>query len=95
MIAFLLMKKRMQFGGDIIRLMGSVPFPWERENGGSNGDARRSNTELTETTIPKDELQRIRNVAQRMKERIKVGPAGVMEAIIVGISVKRITTLEN
>ncbi|KAJ4783294.1 CRS1 / YhbY (CRM) domain-containing protein [Rhynchospora pubera] len=70
-----------------------VVLPWERERK-KDSDAdqnqnkfsrKKSNTELAERTIPELELQRLRDAALRMKERIKVGPGGVTEAIVQAI----------
>ncbi|XP_073006801.1 CRM-domain containing factor CFM3, chloroplastic/mitochondrial-like [Typha latifolia] len=75
---------------DIEKLMGSVSFPWEQESGSHDGDwlYRKSNTELAERTIPELELRRLRDAALRMKERMKVGPAGVTEEIVESIHKK-------
>ena len=74
-------------GCDIVKLVSPVLLPWERKNGCSNGERlrKRSNTLLAEKTIPEDDLRRLRNVALRMKERMKVGPAGVTEAVVESI----------
>lgn len=60
---------------------GEYRLPWMSENE-SEGKQRRSNTELAEKMIPEHELKRLRNVALRMKERIKVGAAGVTQALV-------------
>ncbi|KAJ0985489.1 hypothetical protein J5N97_003845 [Dioscorea zingiberensis] len=80
-------KKQTNSDSDTVKLMGSVSFPWERGSDGADGQQlhRRSNTEHAERTIPELELQRIRNVALRMKERMKVGAAGVTEAVVKSI----------
>ncbi|XP_074269396.1 CRM-domain containing factor CFM3, chloroplastic/mitochondrial [Silene latifolia] len=60
-------------------------LPWSSERDDKEVDeARRkkSKTELAEKTIPEHELNRLRNVALRMKERIKVGDAGVTQAVV-------------
>jgi len=62
-------------------------LPWVSENE-SEGKQRRSNTELAEKMIPEHELKRLRNVALRMKERIKVGAAGVTQALVDTIQEK-------
>lgn len=49
---------------------------------------RRSNTPLAEKLIPEHELRRLRNVALRMLERIKVGPAGITQALVDSIHEK-------
>lgn len=78
------------YSRDVVKLRGTVRFPWERDNGGNDeeGFHRRSNTEFAEKTIPEPELRRLRNVALRMKERMKVGPAGVTEALVENIHKK-------
>ncbi|CAN6182069.1 unnamed protein product [Urochloa humidicola] len=75
---------------DFVQKLGPVLLPWEREeeddeayDGGKTG--RRSNTELAERTIPEHELRRLRDVALRMKERIKVGPGGVTQDIVESV----------
>jgi hypothetical protein len=75
---------------DFVQKLGPVLLPWEREeeddeafSGGRAG--RRSNTELAERTIPEPELQRLRDTALRMKERIKVGPGGVTQDVVESI----------
>lgn len=73
---------------DVVKLTCSVRLPWERVNGGGDRGRLRSNTELAEKTIPEDELRRLRNVALRMKERMKVGAAGVTEAVVESIHKK-------
>lgn len=83
-------KKQLNSTSDTDKLMASVSFPWERGNDSTQGEGlrRRSNTELAERTIPELELQRLRNVALRMKERMKVGAAGVTEALVKSIHEK-------
>ncbi|XP_074576743.1 LOW QUALITY PROTEIN: CRM-domain containing factor CFM3, chloroplastic/mitochondrial-like [Curcuma longa] len=72
-----------------LSLASSVRFPWESEIDSREGEQlQRSNTELAERTIPEPELQRLRNVALRMKERMTVGPAGVTEAVVKHIHEK-------
>ncbi|XP_010912991.3 CRM-domain containing factor CFM3, chloroplastic/mitochondrial [Elaeis guineensis] len=74
----------------IANLMGPVSFPWEQDGGSSDREQlhRKSNTELAERTIPEPELRRLRDAALRMKERMKVGPAGVTEAVVQSIHEK-------
>ncbi|KAF5950284.1 hypothetical protein HYC85_012277 [Camellia sinensis] len=67
---------------------GSRGLPWERESdlGSVDGDRlRKRNTILPEKLIPENELKRLRNVALRMAERIKVGAAGVRKALVDSI----------
>ncbi|KAH0449629.1 hypothetical protein IEQ34_020321 [Dendrobium chrysotoxum] len=69
---------------------GSSSFPWGDGDGVSKIDPlrRRSNTDMAERTIPEPELRRLRNEAMRMKERLRVGPAGVTEAVVENIHQK-------
>ncbi|KAF8406880.1 hypothetical protein HHK36_006001 [Tetracentron sinense] len=62
--------------GNLIRL------PWEMNRGLDSADRRRSNTELAEKMVPEPELRRLKNVALRMKERIKVGATGITQALV-------------
>ncbi|PKU82037.1 CRM-domain containing factor CFM3, chloroplastic/mitochondrial [Dendrobium catenatum] len=66
---------------------GSSSFPWGDGDGVSKIDPlrRRSNTDMAERTIPEPELRRLRNEAMRLKERLRVGPAGVTEAVVENI----------
>ncbi|KAM0929036.1 hypothetical protein ACQ4PT_001870 [Festuca glaucescens] len=76
---------------DFVQKLGPVLLPWEREEGGaSDGDRPRkhSNSELAERTIPEPELRRLRDVALRMKERMRVGPGGVTQVIVETIHSK-------
>ncbi|CAL5337016.1 unnamed protein product [Camellia sinensis] len=55
-------------------------------DGSRDGDRlRKRNTILPEKLIPENELKRLRNVALRMAERIKVGAAGVTKALVDSI----------
>ncbi|XP_022888239.1 CRM-domain containing factor CFM3, chloroplastic/mitochondrial-like [Olea europaea var. sylvestris] len=69
----------------------SMRLPWQR---GTNEDPvkeeklRKSNTELAEKLIPEPELKRLRNVALRMVERMKVGAAGITQALTDAIHAK-------
>lgn len=59
--------------------------PWEAmaDSGDkTEGRNKKGNAELAEKTIPEHELKRLRNVALRMLERIKVGEAGVTQAVV-------------
>ncbi|XP_077212393.1 CRM-domain containing factor CFM3, chloroplastic/mitochondrial-like [Tasmannia lanceolata] len=60
----------------------SIRFPWEREGGVDGERWRKSNTELAERAVPEPELRRLRNYALRMKERMKVGAAGITQAVV-------------
>ncbi|CAL9107479.1 unnamed protein product [Musa textilis] len=76
-------------GNNVVKLVSPVLLPWERETDSKEGEQlHRSNTELAERTIPEPELQRLRDAALRMKERMTVGPAGVTEAVVKSIHEK-------
>ncbi|KAK3133169.1 hypothetical protein QOZ80_6AG0533250 [Eleusine coracana subsp. coracana] len=72
---------------DSVQKLGPVLLPREREDDddeafGADRQGKRSNTELAERTIPEHELRRLRDVALRMKERMKIGPGGVTQDIV-------------
>lgn len=76
---------------DFVQKLGSVLLPWEREDDDAFDGVRqgnRSNTELAEKTIPEPELRRLRDAALRMKERMRIGPGGVTQAIVKSIHSK-------
>ena len=62
-------------------------LPWIPE-AESEKSEERSKTVLAEKIIPEHELKRLRNLALRMKERLKVGAAGVTQALVVAIHEK-------
>ncbi|KAK4479071.1 hypothetical protein RD792_014582 [Penstemon davidsonii] len=69
----------------------SSRLPWERkvdEEFRKEEKLRKSNTELAERSMPESELKRLRNVSLRMFERIKVGAAGVTQALVDDIHEK-------
>ncbi|EOA28459.1 hypothetical protein CARUB_v10024668mg [Capsella rubella] len=49
---------------------------------------RSSNTVVAERIVPEHELTRLRNVALRMVERVKVGSAGITQALVEAIHEK-------
>ncbi|KAL2480155.1 CRM-domain containing factor CFM3 [Abeliophyllum distichum] len=66
----------------------SMRLPWERgidEEFVKGEKLTKSNTELAEKLTPEPELKRLRNVALRMVERMKVGAAGVTQALVDAI----------
>ncbi|KAF0913238.1 hypothetical protein E2562_020392 [Oryza meyeriana var. granulata] len=78
---------------DFVQKLGPVLLPWEREVDkeaafGGDRPRKRSNTELAERTIPEHELRRLRDVALRMKERMRIGPGGVTQVIVESIHQK-------
>ena len=69
----------------------SVRLPWESESDQQYHEGkglRKSSTEVAEKVIPEPELKRLRNLALRMVERIKVGAAGVTQALVDSIHEK-------
>ncbi|KAL2501265.1 CRM-domain containing factor CFM3 [Forsythia ovata] len=69
----------------------SMRLPWKRGNDEEfvKGEKlRKGNTELAEKLTPEPELKRLRNVALRMVERMKVGAAGVTQALVDAIHMK-------
>ena len=63
----------------------SIALPWKRQGGVEpvERDGRgRSKTRMSERMVPEHELRRLKNVALRMQERIKVGPAGVTQSLL-------------
>ncbi|KAG8376152.1 hypothetical protein BUALT_Bualt09G0033500 [Buddleja alternifolia] len=66
-------------------------LPWERridEEFVEEDKLRNSNTYLAERLIPEAELKRLSNVSLRMVERMKVGAAGVTQALVDAIHEK-------
>ncbi|KAF8388177.1 hypothetical protein HHK36_026843 [Tetracentron sinense] len=65
---------------------GEVRFPWEKpsvkEEEGRNSVRQKSRTSLAELTLPESELRRLRDLAVRMKQRTKIGGAGVTQAMV-------------
>lgn len=59
----------------------SIRLPWERKNV-EQDKWKRNNAILAEKLVPGPELQRLRNIALRMKERIKVGAGGITQIIV-------------
>ncbi|KAL2945219.1 CRM-domain containing factor CFM3 chloroplastic/mitochondrial [Bienertia sinuspersici] len=65
-----------------VKGMTTDRLPWMIQTTDSQDKQRKSKTELAEKLIPEHELKRLRNVALRMKERLKVGAAGVTQALL-------------
>lgn len=96
--------KRTSFNGnsgsvnqEVLSLEGSSDkidskrLPWERGSDlrSLDGDRpRKGNAMLAEKLVPENELRRLRNVALRMVERVKVGDAGVTQALVDSIHEK-------
>ncbi|PIA45212.1 hypothetical protein AQUCO_01700626v1 [Aquilegia coerulea] len=74
-------------GGD-----GEVRFPWEKPLVKKEEERpsvrQRSKTSLAELTLPDSELKRLRQLAIRTKQRVKVGGAGVTQAVLEAIHEK-------
>ncbi|XP_002514120.3 CRM-domain containing factor CFM3, chloroplastic/mitochondrial isoform X1 [Ricinus communis] len=70
----------------------SIELPWEKERVMESVEGylrgKRSNTELAERMLPEHELKRLRNVALRMYERIKVGAAGINQDLVDAVHEK-------
>lgn len=69
----------------------SIELPWKRQEGLQpvEGDGRgRINAKTAERMVPEHELRRLKNVALRTQERIKVGPAGVTQSLMDTIQEK-------
>lgn len=69
---------------------GEMRFPWERND---PDEARRSldsrkNRSLAELTLPQSELSRLRNLALRIKNRMRVTRAGVTQQVLEAIREK-------
>jgi hypothetical protein len=66
---------------DFVEKLGPVLLPWEREEDDKEafGADGRSNTEIADRTIPEHELQRLRDMSLRMKDRMMIGPGGVTQ----------------
>ncbi|XP_059650743.1 CRM-domain containing factor CFM3A, chloroplastic/mitochondrial [Cornus florida] len=63
-----------------------VRFPWEKpvlkEEEKRFSVRQKSRTSLAELTLPESELRRLTNLAHRVKNRTKIGGAGVTQAIV-------------
>ncbi|XP_061966160.1 CRM-domain containing factor CFM3, chloroplastic/mitochondrial [Populus nigra] len=70
----------------------SNELPWKRTSGldslGEDKSRKKSNTDLAERMLPEHELKRLRNVALRMLERIKVGATGITQDLVDAIHEK-------
>ncbi|GFP86868.1 chloroplastic group iia intron splicing facilitator crs1 chloroplastic [Phtheirospermum japonicum] len=70
----------------------SKRLPWERrktdEEFVQENKSQNRNTVLAERLIPGHELKRLRNVSLRMSERMRVGAAGVTQALVEAIHEK-------
>lgn len=63
-----------------------IRLPWERENVEQDQWKRNTAILLAEILIPGPELQRLGNIAPRIKERIKVGAGGITQEIVDSIN---------
>ncbi|GMP77277.1 hypothetical protein CsSME_00033599 [Camellia sinensis var. sinensis] len=65
---------------------GEVRFPWEKpvdkEAEKRNSVRQKSRTCLAELTLPESELRRLKNLALRIKNKTRIGGAGVTQAIV-------------
>ncbi|KAF5197162.1 Crm-domain containing factor cfm3b protein [Thalictrum thalictroides] len=71
---------------------GEVRFPWEKPLVKKEEErpsvTQRSKTSLAELTLPDSELKRLRQLAIRTKQRMKVGGAGVTQVVVEAIHEK-------
>lgn len=65
----------------------AIRLPWVRGEAPKEGWIR-PNTRRAEATIPEAELRRLRGVSLKMKERMKVGAAGVTQSVVDEINEK-------
>ncbi|XP_057771404.1 CRM-domain containing factor CFM3A, chloroplastic/mitochondrial-like [Salvia miltiorrhiza] len=64
---------------------GEVSFPWEKSstpNVPRRSVDSRQNRSLAELTLPQSELSRLRNLALKVKNKTRVGGAGVTEQVV-------------
>ncbi|KAJ0263055.1 CRS1 / YhbY [Hirschfeldia incana] len=59
-----------------------------REKGVWRSSSKRSNTVEAERVLPEHELSRLRSIALRMVERVKIGSAGITQALVEAIHEK-------
>ncbi|KAL8153708.1 hypothetical protein V2J09_011468 [Rumex salicifolius] len=72
------------FGGD-----GEARFPWEKppalEEEVKYSVRKLSRTSMAELTLPEPELRRLRHLAVKTKEKMKIGGGGVTQAVVESI----------
>lgn len=74
----------------VARGNGEVRFPWEKDaldEQKRSLDSRKSRS-LAELTLPEPELRRLRNLALRMKNKTRIGGAGVTQQVVETIREK-------
>ncbi|KAL0376719.1 UNVERIFIED_CONTAM: CRM-domain containing factor CFM3A, chloroplastic/mitochondrial [Sesamum calycinum] len=74
----------------VIEKGGEVRFPWEKDALGEQKrslDSRRSRS-LAELTLPEPELTRLTNLALRIKNKTRIGGAGVTQQVVETIREK-------
>ncbi|KAH6808964.1 CRM family member 3A [Perilla frutescens var. frutescens] len=78
--------KKFPFGDESVsgRGNGEVRFPWEKNNPSEQRGSvdSRKNRSLAEMTLPQSELDRLRNLALRVKNKTRVGGAGVTQQVV-------------
>lgn len=69
---------------------GEVTFPWEKNipNEARRSVDSRKNRSLAELTLPQSELSRLRNLALKVKNKTRVGGAGVTQQVVESIREK-------
>ncbi|KAG9131979.1 hypothetical protein Leryth_017181 [Lithospermum erythrorhizon] len=62
---------------------GDIGFPWENKEVGESYSVRqKSRTSFAQMTLPQSELQRLKNVALRIKNKTRITGAGVTKEIV-------------
>ncbi|KAL3506043.1 hypothetical protein ACH5RR_031425 [Cinchona calisaya] len=70
---------------------GKVRFPWEKDElkeEESNSVRQKSRTSLAELTLPESEVRRLRNMALRIKNKMRIGGGGVTQEVVEKIHEK-------
>ncbi|XP_052189755.1 CRM-domain containing factor CFM3A, chloroplastic/mitochondrial [Diospyros lotus] len=71
---------------NVLGRQGEVRFPWEKpvdkEEEKQNSVRQKSRTSLAELTLPESELRRLRNMAMRIKNKTRIGGAGVTKEMV-------------
>ncbi|GAB4851002.1 CRM-domain containing factor cfm3a, chloroplastic/mitochondrial [Ancistrocladus abbreviatus] len=71
---------------------GEVRFPWEKpaskEEEGKYSVKQKSRTSMAELTLPESELRRLTHLSLRLKQKMRIGGAGVTQAVVDAIHEK-------
>lgn len=77
-------------GNVVARGVGEVRFPWEKNEANEKKptvDSRKSRS-LAQLTLPESEIRRLTNLALRIKNKTKIGGAGVTQQVVEAIHEK-------